>query len=234
MQKTFKAIKNGDINTVKEILAADPNEINVIAKQPPKKDDGQSLLQIALKTGQLDIAELLLDMGANVNHIEPEDCCNDWRMPVLHDAIRCAIMNCRWNFKDYTTNKYVVNSTKEKADKAFEILKRMLELGADITSKDSYGNSTLERAVLDARQLLPTYNYSQNTIYDNRIITKELRHDFLRLFSLLYKFGASNQWINRTTNKPIVEAYKVEPVSEFLDTSKLINSKKSFFAKLFK
>lgn len=44
MQKTFKTIRNGDIDTVKAILASNPEEINTIAKQPPKKDDGQSLL----------------------------------------------------------------------------------------------------------------------------------------------------------------------------------------------
>lgn len=43
MQKTFKAIRNGDLDAVKVILEAHPEEINAIAKQPPKKDDGQSL-----------------------------------------------------------------------------------------------------------------------------------------------------------------------------------------------
>lgn len=224
MQKTFKAVRHGDIDTVREILLANPDEINAVAKQPPKKDDGQSLLQVALKTGQLDIAELLLDFNANVNYIEPEECCNEWRIPVLHDAIRCAIMNCRWNSKDYLTKEYEVHSTKERADKAFFLLKRTLELGADITSKDSFGNSALERAILDARQLLPSYDYSQKTVSDNCLITNELKNDFSRIFSLLYEYGASNKWIDRITGKPIIEHYKDEPVSELL---KVTNSSAS-------
>lgn len=234
MQKTFKAIRHGDIDTVREILLANPDEINAVAKQPPKKDDGQSLLQVALKTGQLDIAELLLDFNANVNYIEPEECCNEWRIPVLHDAIRCAIMNCRWNSKDYFTKEYEVHSTKEKADKAFLVLKRMLELGADITAKDSFGNSTLERAILDACQLLPTYNYSEKTVADNRLITDELRNDFSRIFNLLYEYGASNQWIDRITGKPIIERHKDDPISEFLKVTNSSASKKTIFSKFFK
>ena len=121
MQKTFKAIRNGDFDTIKAILVTHPEEINAVVKQPPKKDDGQSLLQVALKTGHLDIADYLLDQNANVNYMEPVECCNEWRMPVLHDAIRCAIMSCRWNSRDYITKEYVIHSTAENATKAYNI-----------------------------------------------------------------------------------------------------------------
>ena len=75
MQKTFKILRQGDIKTLKEILDKNPNEINAIAKQPPKKDDGQSLLQVAFKTGQYEIANLLLDYNADVNFMESEENC---------------------------------------------------------------------------------------------------------------------------------------------------------------
>jgi len=41
-----------------------------VAKQPPKKDDGQSPLQVALKTGNTASADYLLDMGADVNTLD--------------------------------------------------------------------------------------------------------------------------------------------------------------------
>lgn len=232
MQKTFKAVRSGNIDAVKEILDANPEEINAVAKQPPKKDDGQSLLQVALKTGNLDMANLLLDYHANVNFMEAEECCNEWRMPVLHDAIRCAIMNCRWNSKDYISGEYVVHTAKDNTDKAFSVLKRMLELGADILAKDSYGNTTLERAVLDARQLLPTYNYSTKTTDDDHIITPEARHDFTQIFKLLFDYGADTQWIDRNSGKTIKESYGAEPVAEFLVYPAPVK-KKSLFGKLF-
>ena len=43
-----------------------PELVNCVAKQPPKKDDGQSPLQVALKTGNFEIAKYLIDMGADL------------------------------------------------------------------------------------------------------------------------------------------------------------------------
>lgn len=97
MKKLFQAIRQNDINTVRELLLKNPALIACTAKQPPKKDDGQSPLRVALKTGNFDIAEYLLDAGADVNFMEADTCCNEWRTPVLHDAINAAIMNSRWN-----------------------------------------------------------------------------------------------------------------------------------------
>lgn len=217
MKKLFKAVKSGNLDAIKQILETNPEAIHAVAKQPPKSDDGQSLLQVALKTGNLEAANLLLDYRADVNFMEAEDCCNDWRMPVLHDAIRCAVMSSRWNAKDYISGAYVTHSTEDKADKAFCLLKRMLELGADISAKDSYKNTTLERAILDARQLLPAFNYSTKTTADNRRVTPELRHDFARIFKLLFDYGADPRWIDRISGQTIKERYGAEPVAEFLE-----------------
>lgn len=61
---------------MKQLIEKKPELVNCTAKQPPKKDDGQSPLQVALKTGNTAIAEFLIDNGANVNFIEDEICCN--------------------------------------------------------------------------------------------------------------------------------------------------------------
>ncbi len=134
MKKLFKSIRNREIETVKQIIEKRPELVNCIAKQPPKKDDGQSPLQVAFKKGNIDIAEYLIDMGANVNFIEDESCCNSWRTPVLHDAINCAVMCCRWNTNDEIRG-FKVYSTKEKADEALRLLKKMIDAGADVNYK---------------------------------------------------------------------------------------------------
>ena len=100
MKKLFQAIRKGDLHAVRELLDKKPELIACTAKQPPKKDDGQSPLQVALKTGQLAIAELLLDRNADVCFIESPDCCNAWCAPVIHDAINAAVMLSRWNVYD--------------------------------------------------------------------------------------------------------------------------------------
>ena len=97
MKKLFTAIRQNDLETVKEIIEKKPELVNCVAKQPPKKDDGQSPLQVALKTEAFEIASYLIDNGANVNFIESEDCANLWRAPVIHDAINAAIMCSRYN-----------------------------------------------------------------------------------------------------------------------------------------
>ena len=91
MKKLFKAIRNGDFNEVKEIITKKPELVNCVAKQPPKKDDGQSPLQVALKTGNFEIAKYLIEMGADLNFMEDKSCCNEWRTPVIHDAITAAV-----------------------------------------------------------------------------------------------------------------------------------------------
>ena len=92
MKKLFTAIRASNLEMVRQVIEKKPALVNCVAKQPPKKDDGQSPLQVALKTGNIAIANYLLDRGADVNFIEDESCCNAWRTPVLHDAINCAVM----------------------------------------------------------------------------------------------------------------------------------------------
>ena len=189
MKKLFTAIRSSDIETVRKIIEKKPMLVNCVAKQPPKKDDGQSPLQVALKTGNTAIADYLLDMGADVNFIEDESCCNDWRTPVLHDAINCAVMFCRWN----TDDKYKgfrVFSTKERAAHALGILKRMLDMGADVNALDSYGNSGLNRFALQAKQILPAFNYAEHREEADRIFTEELHEDLWNVLNALKEAGA--------------------------------------------
>ena len=189
MKKLFTAIRASDLEMVKQIIEKKPELVNCVAKKPPKKDDGQSPLQVALKTGNTAIANYLLDMGADVNFIEDETCCNAWRTPVLHDAINCAVMSCRWNNDD----KYMgfrEFSTKERAVEALGVLKRMLNMGADVNALDSYGNSGLNRFALQAKQILPSYNYAEHSEASDRVFTDELHEDLKKVLQALKDAGA--------------------------------------------
>ena len=189
MKKLFTAIRSSDLETVRQLIEKKPALVNCVAKQPPKKDDGQSPLQVSLKTGNTAIANYLLDMGADVNFIEDESCCNAWRTPVLHDAINCAVMCCRWNTND-THMGFRVFSTKEKAVEALAVLKRMLAMGADVNALDSYGNSGLNRFALQAKQILPSYNYAEHREGTDRVFTDELHEDLRAVLQALKDSGA--------------------------------------------
>ena len=193
MKKLFTAIRASDLEMVRQIIEKKPELVNCVAKKPPKKDDGQSPLQVALKTGNTAIANYLLDMGADVNFIEDETCCNAWRTPVLHDAINCAVMSCRWN----TDDKYMgfrEFSTKERSVEALGVLKKMLDMGADVKALDSYGNSGLNRFALQAKQILPSYNYTEHREEKDRIFTEELHEDLRSVLQALKDAGADDSY----------------------------------------
>ncbi|MDD2972299.1 MAG: ankyrin repeat domain-containing protein [Lachnospiraceae bacterium] len=213
MKKLFTAIRQFDNETVKQLLQKKPELIACTAKQPPKKDDGQSPLQVSLKCGNFEITDFLLSLNADVNFIESEECCNNWRAPVIHDAINAAIMCSRWNTTSFGFKEH---STKENAEKAFIQLQKIIQLGANVNAKDSYGNSCIWRACLQASQILPQYNYQDKILSKERVITEALKNDLSKIFELLLKSGADLQYIRPNVNANILDFYKQQPVYKFL------------------
>lgn len=194
MKKLFTAIRKGDLETVRTVLEKKPELLYCVATPPPKKDAGQSLLQVALKCGQIEIAECLIEKGADVHFIEADDCGNEWRMPVIQDAINAAIMNSRWNINNELMG-FEVFSTEQKADRAYAVLENMLEKGADLNGTDSFGNSGIWRACIQAQQILPSMDRTTGRLGKNRIYTKELEADLSRIFRLLIRYGADLTYV---------------------------------------
>ena len=90
MNKLFKDIRHSDIEAVRAAISKNAAVVNeVYNAKAPKKDIGQSPLQVAIKCGEFEIIELLLEKGADADFMEdpalvpPRSVC----MPVLHDAI---------------------------------------------------------------------------------------------------------------------------------------------------
>ena len=209
MKKLFTAIQKNDIATVKALLDKSPELISCTLKGTPKKYDGQSPLQVALKDSSTEMIELLLEYHPDVSFIEDESCANPWRAPVIHDAINRAIVYSRWNVN--RPDGLEVENTKEEADAAFAILQKLISLGADVNAKDSYGNACIDRACLQARQILPIKDSN------DRILTAELRSDISRIFDLLISSGADMAYIAPNAwGKTYIEQYGNETVGEFL------------------
>jgi ankyrin repeat protein len=217
MKKLFVAIRQGNIELVKDIIAKGPELVNCTAKQPPKKDDGQSPLQVAIKSGHFAIADYLLDCGADVNFMESESC-NEWKMSVIQDAIMASVINSRFLRITYKNGAKVweIYGTKEQFNTAIKVLKKMFDLGADIKCHDSYGNSCLGRAILDARQILPTIHYQDPTWVDKRPLNSELIEDLKQIFNLLLEQGVDVNEIDNKIGKSYLEFYRQECVVQFL------------------
>lgn len=209
MKKLFTAIRNGDFDNVMEIINKKPELVNCTAKQPPKKDDGQSPLQVAFKVGRLEIAKFLIENGANINFIEQSEV-NEWNTPVLHDCIRATIFSCRTLVKD-----------TKVFDFAFLLLNEMLKKGANPNSLDTYGNSCLARAVLDAKQMIDHPLFEGETSWAGNGLTDEERNMVLNqirsVFKSLIDMGADPNISNSRRESAIVaiENYRLEKYNLF-------------------
>jgi len=209
MKKLFTAIMKNDTEAVKKLLDKSPELISCTLKGTPKKYDGQSPLQVALKESSNEMIELLLEFHPDVNFIEDESCLNDWRTPVIHDAINRAVMHSRWNVN--RPDGLEVFNDERSANEAFTVLEKLIELGADVNAKDSYGNAPMNRACMQARMILPQKGS------EDRILTQELRFDLSRIFNLLMECGADMNYIAPNAfGKTYKEEYGDETVGAFI------------------
>ena len=170
----FNAIRKHENETVRALLAENPSLVNACASAPPKKDDGQSPLQVAFKTGNFEIAGLLMDLGANAHFIE-ESTLNEWRTPVLHDALRAAAFTARDG----------KGKGGDKFDVAIGLVRRMLSMGVDPNAVDSYGNNALLRALLDSRLRL-----NGEPGFPDKVANATLSRDLREILQTLIKAGA--------------------------------------------
>lgn len=216
MQLMFKEIIAGDIDAVRRRLAKNPGAVTLVATSPPKKYTGQSPLQVAYSQAEFEIAALLLAHGADPNFIEHGDR-EPWAMPPLHHAIKAAVMRSRWLRPTWREeDPWEMRNTAEQADAAYAALQLLLESGADVHSLDSYGNSSLGRAVLDARQILPTHHHNDPDWVDPKPLTPDLVDDLTRIFDTLMAHGANPHQAERDLGASVVEHYRGEPVAQFL------------------
>ena len=216
MQKTFQLLRRGDIEGVRQILDKKPEEVNAVSGDKPKRDQGQSLLQVAIKSGHLDIADLLIDRGADLNFIEEPTELNPFCQPVLQTAGGRAVFDCRRMIKRWN-GQYEMYSSKEKADRSFKVFEKMLELGADISKKDSHGGTLLQTILIETKEVLPSYYWKTKETSDNVLITDELRHDLNRIYDLLIRYGVTADEIAVYQNIPLKELYQDSPTMEFLN-----------------
>ena len=216
MQKTFQLLRRGDIEGVRQILDKKPEEVNAVSGDKPKRDQGQSLLQVAIKSGHLDIADLLIDRGADLNFIEEPTELNPFCQPVLQTAGGRAVFDCRRMIKRWN-GQYEMYSSKEKADRSFKVFEKMLELGADISQNDSHGGTLLQTILIETKEVLPSYYWKTKETSDNVLITDELRHDLNRIYDLLIRYGVTADEIAVYQNIPLKELYQDSPTMEFLN-----------------
>lgn len=188
----FKAISDGDFSKVSVLLHLDQSYLTVCNFSPPKKDDGQSGLQVAFKTGNFEIAKLLIDHGADVNFMETSEI-NDWTAPVMHDCIRATIFN-----------SFTLQKNTSRFDMAFSLLQLMLTSNANPNSADSYGNNCLHRAIMDSRQMID----NPGADLTNGILLQQLRSVFKALITAGADTGLTSE--KRPSAESDLKNFKLE------------------------
>lgn len=182
MKRLFKAVRQNDLETVKRILNTDPELINCVATPPPKKDDGQSLLQVANKAGSLTIAHYLIDRGIDVNYMEPDNglpWTQCFRCPVLIDAVR-FLLSGGWGWK-------------EDVEERMKLILHLLEKGADPNKTDNGNRNSWDWAI-------QAYMDAINTVGDaeQRELFAALAKD---LFGVLYQYNSNILNLDRVYNE---------------------------------
>jgi len=122
-------------------------------------------------------------------------------------------MNTRWNV--YNGDVKVFHS-KEESDKTYNLLKRIIELGANVNAHDSYNNSCLDRVLLDCKQILPYYDVEKDVLSNDRILTKEVKEDVSRIIKILIDNGADINEKNINTNKSFKDSVNNSVISKCL------------------
>jgi len=181
MNKLFKDIRHSDIEAVRAAISKNINVVNeVYNAKAPKKDIGQSPLQVAIKCGKFEIIELLLENGADSDFMEdpalvpPHSVC----MSVLHDAIIGAFSALC--YKQYN-----------QSDKYVNLIKTLLENGANPNRKTSSEMLPIGTAVNEAETILER----RSAYPEIQEITKTRLFEIL---NLLIKYGADKEeWLNQ-------------------------------------
>ena len=220
----FTLIKEDNLQAVKEMVKKDPKLVNAMAPKKPADTKGMSPLQVSLCAGwHRDIADFLLDNGADVNYMESDQWKSPQANPVLHDAVSVAIMNSRRfgyeNMEDATNENMILRHNKEDADRAYKLLERMIKMGADGNAVDKDNINALGHAVSQAQFCCPETNLQTGKFYTEPHIIPEMIEDFQRIFRLLINSGAKSDTKSNYSHKTTKELFEkhavwgiVEPV----------------------
>lgn len=214
MNAVFKEIRHGDIEKIRTRIAKNPAIVNEIyTGTKPKKDVGQSPLQVAIKCGQFEIIDLLIENGADVDFMEdpankPKDTSASYFMcmSVLHDAIIGVFGSLPYGQFE-TSAKYV------------RVIETLLENGADpgkeTTPHPISGNTALplDTAVVQADSVLSRY-WESTYEPDIKKYDAAKKHLF-EILTFLTKYGADfDDWADHS--KCGSETYRTALIDDFV------------------
>ncbi len=180
MKKLFTVIRQGRLDEVARILDKNPDLISCLAKAPPKKDDGQSPLMVAIKSDNLEVAHLLLDRGADVNFADAVNPYgSNFSAPIWYDAIGQCFMRAG----------HTVGPGPERSKGYFLLLRRLLDMGMNPNQKTSYDLTAWQHA-LDQYDQFAHSSYPSYYVEETKTENRQLREMLKAVLDELLKHGA--------------------------------------------
>lgn len=183
MKKLFTSIRQGKLDEIATILDKNPELISCLAKAPPKKDAGQSPLMVAIKSDNPEVAQLLLDRGADVNFRDAPTQPHNESAPIWYNAIGQCFM---------LAGDSVSELHKERSKKFFLLLRRLLDMGMNPNQKFTsdlwscnawvYALSQYEEYARDS--------YGDYYVEGNKAHNRQLREMLKAVLDELRKHGA--------------------------------------------
>ncbi len=183
MKKLFTLIRQGKTDEVAAILDRKPELIACTATAPPKKDNGQSPLMVAIKSDNLEVAHLLLDRGADVNfQDEPSEPCHE-SVPIWYFAVGQCFMRA---------GDHVSEKSKERSKGYFQLLSRLLDMGMDPNQKatSDFWSRNAWQFALDQYDYFAKESYASHYIEGDKAHNRQLRKMLQAVLDLLLAHGA--------------------------------------------
>ncbi len=208
MKKFFKDIRHNDIDAVRAAIAKNPAVVNeYFDGKAPKKDVGQSPLQVAIKCGQFEIIDLLLENGADADFMEDPTTTppHSISMPLINDAIIGAMDT-------------ILYRDIEGSKKYTPLIEKLLEKGADPNKKTfrndgiSYSVRPVGTLVFHAKENLS--RYGKLTYSDYAAYFDFSKKQLFTILDLLKKYGADfDAWLDEQWGD---ETYRTAFLDEFV------------------
>lgn len=212
---------------IKELISKDPLLVNAVAPKKPADTKGMSTLQVSLTTGwHRDIADFLLDHGADINFMEAAEWHVPQAHPVLHDAVCVAIHNARRHEcvdpDDWDNIEFEWKHTKADSDRAYGLLKRMIDMGADVNKVNNYNDNVLSEAVQQASYLCPQVDPLTGKYFPGLTMTPDRLNLSYYLCIIKERKGVISMLINTNNMVSITDANK-----NFSRVARLVDEKGS-------
>jgi uncharacterized protein len=215
------AARKGDVKKVKELLASDPKLVS------DKDKNGDTPLHLAALHGQLEVAQVLIDAGADVNAKNnyppflPDDLNKEYRTKNLQDPAillhsQAADYAHELNTQGVTTNDlkngYTPLDLAEFANNHYKLVQLLVAHGANVNAQAASGATPLFWAVMrdqkdDAKFLLDHgANPNLPDAYGDTILDCAVHLGFQSLVEPLVDKGADVNAEDQSLHRPLTYA----------------------------